>query len=316
MIAAAITRTPCITHERSLDPPRGRLTRFLAGRLRAIICVSRAVEDHLKRHGIPDRLLHVIYNGIDPTAVEPRRSGKEVWRGLGRSDRLGPIVVMVGNIRRWKGQTTLVRAMTLVRRTYPDAQCLLVGATSARDRRYADDLGRLVCELGLESSVHLLGFQHGPDFMNIAHVVVHASVEPEPFGRVLLEAMALKKPIVGADGGAVPEIVQDGVTGRLVPAGDHVALAEAIKDVLADRPRALRMADRGYDRVWADFHIARTAAKTVALYEHVLGAPTSGSGVACHPVRVGSGQAEGMRTPTPPTADSRSGTREPRSRHA
>jgi len=104
--------------------------------------------------------------------------------------------------------------------------------------------------------VHFLGFREDiPRLMRLTDVVVHTSVAPEPFGRVILEGMLSRRPVVAARAGGTMELAEDGAGGVLVPPGDAKALAGALGSLLADIPRARAMAEAGYDRALTHFSL-------------------------------------------------------------
>jgi glycosyltransferase involved in cell wall biosynthesis len=181
-------------------------------------------------------------------------------------------VVMCGNLKAWKGQETVVRAMATVVRARPDARCLLVGATAPSDRGFEDEMRSLIAALALQEHVLLVGFKENVlDYMRMADVVVHASTLPEPFGRVALEAMACHRPVIGSDAGGMPEIVQDGVTGLTFPPGDADRLASAIVWMIDHPAEASQMGERGFARLRDRFPISRNVRATELLYERLLG---------------------------------------------
>jgi glycosyltransferase involved in cell wall biosynthesis len=129
----------------------------------------------------------------------------------------------------------------------------------------------LVSSLGLQNHVIFAGYHRNvPDILMMADVVVHASTRPEPFGRVILEAMACRKPVIGSRAGGVPEIIEDGCTGLMFPPGDHEALSAAILHLLTDRERAARMGEAGYRRLIDRFHVTRNVAATEQVYDRIL----------------------------------------------
>jgi glycosyltransferase involved in cell wall biosynthesis len=267
MLAARLTGTPCVSHERGINEYYPRAARYFGSGLGAIVCISDAVRTTMERQGADFGNLVTIHNGLDPEALAFRTSPEALRREWALADDT-PVVVMVGNIKAWKGQETLVRAIDRVRRTHPSVRCLLVGDTSPLDRSYDATLRELIASLGLTEHVLFTGFQrHVADFMRMADVVVHASVAPEPFGRVILEAMACRKPVVGSRAGAIPEIIEEGETGLTFPPGDAEALAAALERVLADPAGARSLGDRGYDRLIARFHIAQNVQATERVYE-------------------------------------------------
>lgn len=117
---------------------------------------------------------------------------------------------------------------------------LIAGDTPDGSPAYRHHLEALARELGITDSVHFIGHcSRVPDMMAACDVMVHASTMPEPFGRVILEAMALGKPVIATDAGGPSEILRHGRTGWLVPPGDATALAESILK-LASSPEASR----------------------------------------------------------------------------
>jgi glycosyltransferase involved in cell wall biosynthesis len=270
MLAALITRTACVCHERGINTHYGSLSRFLGRRLDAIICISGAVRTAMISAGAGFPNLATIHNGLDPTALRFQLDPEELRQAFGLPAG-APLLCMVGNIKPWKGQETVVRAMAEVTKTFPTASCLLVGDTSPSDREYESFLHQLIESHGLSQRVIFTGFQKYPaDFMRLVDIVLHTSVQPEPFGRVLLEAMACRKPIIGAHAGAVPEIIEEGTTGLTFAPGDAAALAGAIAALLGDPARASEMGEQGYRRLLAEFPISRNIESTQKLYDAAL----------------------------------------------
>ena len=197
----------------------------------------------------------MIYNALDPARIVPRREAAAVRHAF-ELGPASPVLVMIGNIKRWKGQDVVVRAMRPVVDRHPDAVCLFVGQAAESDRPFQHELDALVRELSLTPNVRFIGYQEQiADALNVADVAIHASSAPEPFGRVLLEAMALDKPVIGSRAGAVPEIIDDGLTGLTFEPGNWRELSQAILELLADRSRAARMGRAGRARLVSHFGI-------------------------------------------------------------
>lgn len=271
MLAASLTGRTCVSHERGINARYSSAARFLAARLDAVVCISEAVRNAMMAAGVRPDNLRTIHNGLDPAEVAARIPRAELRRHLGFGDD-AEVVVMVGNLKEWKGQATLVAAMAQVRRSRPKAVCVLVGATGPADLEFEATLRGDVARLRLQDAVVFSGYRKDvAEFLMLADVVVHASIRPEPFGRVLLEAMAAQKPLVAARDGGVLEIVVDGVTGLLFPPGDSGAMATAIVELLSDRALAVRMGRAGFERLHQRFHIADNVAKTQRLYEELTG---------------------------------------------
>ncbi len=201
--------------------------------------------------------------------------------GLGKSEslpaqRTGKVrqVGLVGRIARWKGQHVFLEAAYLVRQRFADVAFQIVGAPLFAERDYERELQELTAKLNLSDCVEFTGFR--PDVTALIaemEIVVHASITGEPFGQVVIEGMAMAKPIVATAGGGILEIVVDGVTGLLVPMGDAKAMAAAICQLLQDPASAAQMGSMGQQRVREHFTIEKTAAKVEQFYDNILKMP-------------------------------------------
>jgi len=238
-----------------------------------VIAVSQFVADHVRdNYGVgPDRL-RLIHRGVDtgilaPEMVTQARMAKLIadWR-LPEDQR---IVLLPGRLTRWKGQGVLIEAIARLGRR--DIRAVLVGADQGRSA-YRQELERRIHELGLERQVSIVG--HCNDMAAaymLADVVVSASVEPEAFGRVIVEAQAMGRPVIVSDLGAVKETVVNGETGLVVPPGDPDQLARAIAAVLdLDdlQRRAVGMDAMAYVR--GRFTRDRMCDATLAVYAELL----------------------------------------------
>jgi glycosyltransferase involved in cell wall biosynthesis len=272
MLAAWLTRTPWIVHERGINDRFSFTATQLARRASAIICISEAVRANLTAHRIGKGSLRVIENGLDPTRVEPLSPPEEVRRSLG-IEIPRRVIGIVGNIKHWKGQEVVVRALPAIVAKVPEVVCLFVGSEAAfgPDRDYEAKLRDLVRQLGLERHVIFTGYREDvASVLNLMEVVIHASILPEPFGRVLLEAMAMRKPTVGSRAGGVPEIIDHGVTGYTFTPGDADALASYVADLLEHPTVARAFGEAGHARLLERFSINANVSRTVSLYDEVL----------------------------------------------
>ncbi|MFI0414683.1 MAG: glycosyltransferase family 4 protein [Candidatus Thiodiazotropha sp.] len=270
MIGAYLAGIPCITHERGINDHYHLISRLLANKLKAIISISNSVTDTLKRNGITNENILTIHNGIDPKAVREKITNQDIRNKLGLNEDQQIIGVM-GNIREWKGQEVAVRAMRKIVDEYPNTVCLLIGDTAKEDMHYEERLHTLIRELGLGSNIIFTGYiKNVSDYLNILQIVLHTSIEPEPFGRVLIEAMSLSKPLVAAGDGAVPEIVVNEKTGLIFKPGDHECLAELVIKLLQHKQYAENLGKEGYIRLLEYFHINVNIEKTQLLYDKIL----------------------------------------------
>ena len=164
-----------------------------------------------------------------------------------------------------KGHTYLIMAFAQVITEIPNIRLVFLG-----DGELRGELSGQVKTLGLEKQVLFLGMRNDvPEIISCSDLFVLPSIN-EGFGVVLLEAMAMKCPVVATNVGGVPEVVLDGETGILVPPRDPVQLARGIIRLLKDRSLAFQMAECGYHRLDACFDIRATVSKTEHLYKELL----------------------------------------------
>ena len=258
-LAGRLAGRPVIWHLRDLmtadhfSPAHRALTTLLSRLfIRRVIANSEATRDAFVRSGGSAARTVAVYNGINPAPFEDVRP-EEVERlrqQLGLTDVR--VVGVFSRLTRWKGQHVLLEALPQLP---ADVHALFVGdALFQEDRLYADALREQAERLGLHDRVHFLGFRDDvPLLLHVADVVAHTSTAPEPFGRVIVEGMLAKKPVVATRAGGAVEITERGRVGRLVPPGDALALSEALADLLGRPDEARRLAEAGYATAEARF---------------------------------------------------------------
>lgn len=257
-VAGLIARRPVVWHLHDLLEAehfstlhRHAVVRLANLRIRRVIANSAATREcFLRLGGRPERV-SVVHNGLDPSAFadEPtvRREALRAALGLGA----GPVIGVFSRLSRWKGQHVVLEALTAL----PGLQCLFVGeALFAPDQRYAAELQTTAARLGLDKRVRFLGFREDVSrLLGLCDVVVHSSIAAEPFGRVIVEGMLACRPVVATAAGGAFEILEEGITGRLIPPGDAPALVAAISALLCDSSAAAAMARRGQQAAAARF---------------------------------------------------------------
>ena len=224
---------------------------------RGILACSRAGAEAQGRL-VPARPMRVVYPGVELERFDPSclPSPTEAKQKLGLSPT-GPLIGMVGRLQRWKGMHVLIEALPQILQAHPDTHCVVVGGEHAQEPDYPAVLQERIDALGLTEKVTLAGLQSDvPNWMQAMDVIVHAS-DHEPFGIVVIEAMALGKPVVAGDSAGPTEIITQNISGLLTPYGDAAALAHAILRYLNDpsfaeaagaaaRSRALEFSTRSY----------------------------------------------------------------------
>jgi glycosyltransferase involved in cell wall biosynthesis len=222
----------------SEDLPFKRRYNAVMAKGEIVIAASRFIAELIvARHGIDPSRVRVIPRGIDAAVFDSATVAPERVRWLEAAWSVPPgtvVITLPGRLTGWKGQSVLLEAFA--RLGGQDMICVLLGSDQGR-AGYTEGLRRRAERLGIANRVRLPG---GCDDMPAAllrsNVVVHASTQPEAFGRVVIEAQAMARPVIVADLGGPVETVEDGVTGWRVPPGQPAALAAAIERVLALPP--------------------------------------------------------------------------------
>jgi glycosyltransferase involved in cell wall biosynthesis len=239
-----------------------------------VIAISNFIADHVHRvYGVPLSRLRVIHRGADldhfnPDHVSADRLITQATRW--RLEDGFPLVLLPGRLTRWKGQSVLIEALARLRRR--DLRCIILGSDQGRSG-YRRELETLIVARGLGGIVRLIERAEDlPAAYMLSDVVVSASTQPEAFGRVLVEAQALGRPVIGTDHGGSRETVLQGETGWLTPPGDADALAEAIDQAVGLTARQrLRVAEVAIAHVRAHFGKDTMCAKTLEVYDEVIG---------------------------------------------
>lgn len=273
--AAQIVGVPCVASERGhFRAPSGAVRKFLLGRFNRILAMSEHVREQVLNAGIPNSKVGCVYGSIDVEEFKEKiRKSRERTRaeiGISEEDVL---VLMVGHIREWKGQHVLLEALSRLRPTTRESvRVALAGAVAETEKGYRERLERLIQREGLEDCVQFLGFREDvPDLLSAADIAVHASVEPEPFGLVILEAMAAGTPIIASNRGGPSEILTDD-TGLTFDPEMPGQLAQHLEELAVDASRRARLARSARDRV-AQFDRSRMVAEVESVWRKVIKGP-------------------------------------------
>jgi glycosyltransferase involved in cell wall biosynthesis len=227
-----------------------------------VIAVSGALRQELLAAGLPAGRVVTVQNGLDVVGFaespgsldEPRRTQEE-----------GPVVATFGRLDPQKGQRDFLLAAQQVSEARPDTRFQMIGDGPSRA-----ELEQLVTTLGLDRAVKFAGHQSAvATWLEQSDVVVLASLR-EGLPYVLLEALALARPVVATAVGGVPEVMTEGDTGLLVPPHNSERLAQAILWMLNHPAEAAEMGQRGRERVLREFSIERMARETAAVYREAL----------------------------------------------
>jgi len=241
---------------------RGWRTRLLYNRrVAAVAAISEEVRRQLLAAGVEAGRVRVIHSGVEVPDALPGPAGRAAARS--RFGANGEIVIaVVAALERRKGQDVLLEALSRVRRERSRFLCLLSGDGSERAA-----LEARAANLGLDASVRFLGYRpQVADLLAAADVFVMPS-RKEGLGVAILEAMAMALPVVASAVGGIPESVEDGRSGILVPPDDPEALAAAFVHLARGPEEARAMGRRGRERVLTHFTMAGMAGRYADLYE-------------------------------------------------
>jgi glycosyltransferase involved in cell wall biosynthesis len=262
-LAAAGTPARIVFARRTTFPLRDNLgTRLKYSRADRIISVSSAGVNALVAAGVDASKIDVIPSGI-PLEDLARPASRETLAAFGVGEG-APLVVMVGALTDVKDPITFVRAVAVAKRRVRGLNALLVGEGQLRGAIEAE-----VRALELTDSFHLTGFRDDHDSFIAAGDVAALSSRLEGTPGVLLDALALGRPVAATAAGGVPEIVEHEVTGLITPVGDPDMLGGAIARILMDRALAARMSAAATARA-RDFSIDVTVDRTIDVYERTL----------------------------------------------
>ena len=238
-----------------------------------VIVISHAVSRHMKEQFcVPYHRIRLIHRGVnlDEFTREESRLQEPVQEIQPGQER---IISIVGRITPIKGHAVLLKAMARVCRVIPEAKLWIIG--EAPRRRYLAELKLLAQKLGIESQVSWLGTRHDiPELLKKMDLLVAPAVGEEAFGRVLIEAGACEVPVIASRIGGIVDVIEDGVDGRLVPAGDPAALAESVLATLQQPELAARFAKKLNKKVYEKFSDKGMFEKTLGVYDEVLKKPT------------------------------------------
>jgi glycosyltransferase involved in cell wall biosynthesis len=271
ILAAWLAGVPQLCHVRMLHD-FSAVERFLARRVDSFIYISKAVEQHYRQQGLPAGQGQVIYNPINFEVFERANHSAEFWAEFGLSGR-DLLVTNVGRLDSWKGHDYFLEAMAEVIQAQPRAKALIVGEADAqpRNQAYYRRLQQLVTELKLSDHVIFTGFRPDvPRIMAASNIVVHSASEPEPFGRVVVEAMAAGRSVVATAAGGVLDIIEDQVTGLLVPPKNATRMAQAIRQLLQNRDQARMIGQRAQQQARERFSVNRHVTAVQRVYQKIL----------------------------------------------
>jgi len=253
LLAAAWCGLPVLCHEKGLRR-MGPFERWCSRWVTTSVGMTEEVTEHIRKHGARSARFVSVYDGID--CEEFRAGGGEAVRHELGIAADAPVAGIVGNLLDWKGQHLFVEAIARARASVPGLRGLVVGGVHRHGAGYAEQVRATIAREGLGDVVLLTGARRDvPACMSAMDVVVHYSTRREPFGRVVIEAMALGRAVIGPMEGGPREAIVAGESGLLVPPRDPAALAAGLVELLRDPARRAAMGRAARARIEAVFDI-------------------------------------------------------------
>jgi glycosyltransferase involved in cell wall biosynthesis len=238
-VAARVAGVPCVWHVRAdlATVPRLRkaLSKVVLELADKVVVVSRSVQRRVFQRREREKVFVMNDPGPDPSRFHTGITGSAIREELGIA-REELVVGLIGKLVEVKGHAALLRAAPHVLRRFPHTCFLIVGGAveGERNAEYASMLRGLPEELGIDGRVVFTGFRSDvPQIMAACDVITHCSIYPDPFPGVVLQGMALGKPVVASNLGGAKEQIQEGVSGLLVDPRDPWSLASAITSLLS-----------------------------------------------------------------------------------
>ncbi len=238
------------------------------------IAVSNFIKQHIldNYENVPAEKIRVIHRGADIERFDVTKVSQERLIALSKKWRIPedmPVIMLPGRLTRWKGQLLMLEALSLMK--HKDVRCLFVGSDQGR-KRYRRELEKKAKKLGLTAVVHFVDHCSEMDVAYmLSDIVVSASTDPEAFGRVVPEAQAMGRIVVGPDHGGATETIKDKETGFLFKHGDAKDLAEKLDmalDMSAQDKKT--MSQKAVQSVRQEFSKASMCEKTLDVYREIM----------------------------------------------
>ncbi len=238
-----------------------------------VIAISNHVQNYLiENYQTDPNRIRLIHRGVQLDRFHPSVVAPAQLINLSKEWRVpddASIVMLPGRITRWKGHHVLIDAMAKLNRK--EIFCVLIGSDQGR-KEYREELETAISEKGLEGQIRIIDHCNDmPAAYMISTVVVSASIDPEGFGRIPIEAQAMGRPIIATDHGGAQETIVRNETGWLIPPNNSTALAEAIGQAIdLTQPQKEMLSYQSMEHIAHNFSLAKMADETLNVYAELL----------------------------------------------
>ena len=274
IIAAILLGRKYVVHFHGVEKP-GLVQRLLINRVHKYIVISQYLADALSENGFPRERMVVIPNPYQESHalsnknnVEEKNTERRASYDLKQDDK---VFAIVGRIVRWKGHIEFLNAAFIVLQAVPDAKALIIGDFSDGDSAYQDQIQKMIENSGFGDRIIMTGYVKDVSSMYaIMDVCVHTSIEPEPFGLVIIEAMANSVPVIASDLGAPKEIISDGTNGYIISPDLPQKIADTVIQLLKDDEQREKMGSSALQHVQQHYNDKDYARAVENIYSAVL----------------------------------------------
>lgn len=269
IIAGKLLRVPIVAHLRDFEEVHW-ITKFYAQVIDHHIAISSAIKKNLLELGVGEERISIVWDAVDLKKFDSNVP-YEYLLGEFNIKKGEKTFGIFGRIIEWKGIKEFILSADYVFKEVSDVKAFIVGDSSDCCKDYYNSMITLVRNLGLDDKIVFTGFRDDmPALMNVMKVIVHASIRPEPFGMVLIEGMAMGKPVVATKAGGPLDIVDNGESGFLVDIGDSVEMGRKIVHLLKNPDLSKKMGNNASERVMKYFCKERYAKEIEDIYRNLI----------------------------------------------
>jgi glycosyltransferase involved in cell wall biosynthesis len=269
ILLAKLLGKPIVAYQRGAEW-NSPIVRYLSQFVDLYIANSEGTKKSLLSLGISIDRIKVVYPPVDHSRFDYQLKCTRQREEFGLRD--GELCFgILGTLLEWKGHRVFLRAASRVLSAVPNSRALIIGDVPNGSVGFKRELFSLAQQLGIKERVIFTGFRSDiPELIKMLDVIVHTSIQPEPFGRVIVEAMAMMKPVVASMSGGPVEIIRDGYNGFLVPPYDDQKIAERVIELLKNPALAQRIGQQAYLESKTRFSISSHMMLIEGLYESIL----------------------------------------------
>lgn len=275
IIAAIVTGRKYVVHFHGVEKP-GLVQRLLINRVHKYIVISRFLADALSENGFPRERMIVVPNPYQKShalgkELEENDKDREELRARYNLEQGDKVFAIVGRLVRWKGHIEFLNAAFIALESVPQAKALIIGDCSDGNIDYQNQIQKMVEDSEFSDRITMTGYvKDVSSLYAIMDVCVHTSIEPEPFGLVIIEAMANRVPVIASDLGAPKEIITDGANGYIVSPVQAQLLADKITQLLTDEKQREKMGESARLHVQEHYNDKNYAQTIENIYSDLL----------------------------------------------